>query len=66
MGVEEARRRLELAERRLRGCYAYLESADRDWAIAQKSRGDNRVWYRLRRTHGDGFMKMFKTTKTML
>ena len=63
MDIEEARRRLEMAEQRLRGCYADLDHADREWAIAQRARGDNRLWYRLRRTHGDGFMKMFKDDK---
>ena len=63
MDIEEAKRRLETAEHRLRGCNAELDRADREWATAQKSRGDNRLWYRLRRTHGDGFMKMFKDDK---
>ena len=63
MDIEEARRRLDMAEHRLRGCYAHLDRAHREWAIAQKSSGDNRLWYRLRRRHGDGFMKMFKDDK---
>ena len=63
MDIEEARRRLEEAEQRLRGCNADLDHADRELATAQRSGGDNRLWYRLRRTHGDDFMKTSKDAK---
>ena len=63
MDIEEAKRRLEAAEHRLRGCNAELDRADREWATAQKARGDNRLHYRLHRRHGDDYMKMFKDDK---
>ena len=63
MDIEKAKRRLETAEHSLRGCYAELERAVGELAIARKASGDNRLHYRLHRRHGDDYMKMFKDDK---
>lgn len=63
MDIEEARRRLESAERALRGCEAHLQRALDDWRKAQASSGDNRLYYSLSRRHGPGYMDMFRKTK---
>ena len=63
MDIEEAKLKLEMAEREVRGCYSHLDRALSNWRDAEASRGDNRRHYRLRRTHGDDYMKKLRDEK---
>ena len=58
-----AKFRLESALRKLQGCESHVHQAFRDWREAQASRGDNNLYYRLRRRHGDDYMKIFENAK---
>ena len=57
MDVEEAKFRLEMARYKLNGCEGHLDRANREWADAEASRWDNKRYYRLQRTLGNGYMK---------
>ena len=63
MDIEEAKSRLEMAERKLRDRDAEREHTLQEWWIAEAARGSNRVHYRLHRRHGDGYMQMFRDAK---
>lgn len=60
MNVEEAERRLEMAEHHKNLCERHLNQANRDWRIAQASKGNNDLYYRLRRQYGDNYMNEFR------
>ena len=63
MDIEGAKSRLEMAQHRLRGCEAHLHRTIQELGIAEASRSDNRLYYRLQRRHGDGYMQIFTDAK---
>ena len=63
MNVDEAKFELEMAERNLRGCYAYRDQAIAAWRDAEAARGSNDRHYRLRRLHGDDYLQKLTAEK---
>ena len=61
--VEDAKDRLEWAERELRGCDAHLAQALSKWLDAQAAGGSNERHYRLRRIHGDDYREKLMKDK---
>ena len=60
MNVEEAKKRLEIAEYQKGSCERHLNHASRDWIEAKAADGSNDIHYRLRRIHGDDYRKLRK------
>ena len=63
MDIEKAKFELEMAERQVRGCYAHLAGALRNWRESEAARGDNRRHQRLKGIHGDGYMRKLREEK---
>ena len=63
MNVEEAERRLEMAEHRKGLWERHLNQANRDCRIAEASRGNNDLHYRLRRQYGDNYMNELREAR---
>ncbi|MCY3669393.1 MAG: hypothetical protein OXH81_27380 [Gemmatimonadetes bacterium] len=63
MNLEEAEKRWEMAERKLRGCEAHLDRANKEWRFAEAARGNNKIHSRLKGTYGSDYMKKIKETR---
>ena len=63
ISVHEAKFELEMAEINLSGCYAYLDRALAAWGDSKAARGSNERHYRLRRLHGDDYLKKLTDEK---
>ena len=60
MDIEQAKWKLESAERELRGCEGEVHRSSREWLKAERARGDNRMHSRLRGQYGDNYMQRLK------
>ena len=60
MDIKEAESRLETARYNLNGCLAHLHRTIDARQEGERSRGDNKLYYRLKRTLGDDYMKQLR------
>lgn len=60
MGVERTEQELRAAEYNFRGCEGHLHRSIAAWRQAQAADSSNKLYYRLRRTHGDNYRQKLK------
>ena len=60
MGLEGTEEALRAAEYNYRGCEGHLQRSIKAWRLAQAAASSNKLYYRLRRTHGDNYRQKLK------